>query len=79
MSAYLHNYPHQRLRIIILQIWFRTQISLASLPLLDLTYGGFQNPFRGHLTIGGIARNYRILNDNVTVATQRDSSPVLQL
>lgn len=50
MSAYLHNYPHHRLRIIVLQIWFRTQIPLASLPLLNLTYGRFANPFRGHST-----------------------------
>lgn len=33
MSAYLHNYPHHRLRIIILQTWFKTQIHLASLSL----------------------------------------------
>lgn len=50
MSAYLHNYPHHRLRIIVLQIWFRTQIPLASLPLLNLTYGRFANPFRGRST-----------------------------
>lgn len=50
MSAYLHNYPHHRLRIIVLQIWCRTQIPLAFLPLLNLTFGRFANPFRGHLT-----------------------------
>lgn len=74
MLAYLHNYPHHRLRIIVLQIWFRTQIPLASLPLLNLTYGRFASPFSGRSTNWAQPWNYKTLCDGVTAPMRRDFS-----